>query len=543
MENPTTTPKPGLDNINKLYNKLSFFDSYYGSFLQLSFVTIVFVLVIVYCSLMSRAELIKKDWENQRCNPVVMPFAGLINKPDGMSVNDFTKKNYEDCAKTVQSGTTKISMNPLNFIVDSLTSLMSEVQKSIDASKGMVGNVSSSFGGATNQIAERIQIIIVPIQQFILGLKDLISKTQATITASLYTFMGAFITIKSLVGAIVEFAIKILSIMVGVIVALWISAVFFPFSAIAAGTMTALFVVITTTLVTVIALMVESLKIRPSGRIPKLKCFDKETLFTMNDGSRKKVVDIVVGDILEHNNRVTGKFKVESSGSNMYSLHNVIVSNSHIVKHGKVWIPVSEHPDAIRIAFYEHPFLYCMNTSSKEIHINGLCFTDWDEIFDDDLQNIKENAKLNDITEIHSRLGSGFVGNAAIKLNDGTTKEIRHIQVGDMLDNGNRVYGIVQIDGVGLFEQCKYKLLDNAFVEGGVNLCVCDKRVAVTTTLDIVDVDKQPLITKHNVLYHLLTDTDTFFCNGIHFHDYNASIDLFLDKNKGRILAISNEPI
>lgn len=532
------TPKPGLDNINKLYNKITFFDSYYGSFLQLSFITIVFVVVIVYCSLMSRAELIKKDWDNQRCNPTVMPFAGLINKPDGMSVNDFTKKNYADCAKTIQNGTTTMSTNPLNFIMGSLTTLMEEVKKSVNDSKGMVGNVSSSFGTAGDEIAERIKIIIVPIQQFILGLKDLISKTQATITASLYTFMGAFMTMKTLVGAIVELAIKILSIMVGVIVALWIAAVFFPFSAIAAGTMTALFVVITTTLITVIALMVESLKIHPSTGLPKLKCFDKDTIFTMNDGSKKRVIDIVVGDILQHNNHVTGKFKVESAGSNMYDLHNVLVSNSHIVKHGDCWIPVSEHPDAIRIAFYEQPFLYCMNTSSKEIHINGLCFTDWDEVFDDDLQNLKDNARLHDITEIHSRLGSGFVGHTAIKLNDGTVKELRRVQVGDVLEHGNRVYGIVQIDGLGLFEQCKYKLLDNTFVDGGVNLCVCDERVMVDTTLDIVD--KKPLITKHRVLYHLLTNTDTFFCNGIRFHDYNASIDLFLDKNKGRILAMNH---
>ena len=540
MEN--NQPTPGMENIKKLYNKLSYFDSYYGSIILITIITLVFVVVILYCSLMSKAELIKKDWTNQRCNPYVIPFAGLINKPDGMTASEFTKQNYDDCAKTIQYNTVIPNMNPLNFIMDSLASLMDNIKKSIADSQGMVGNVSNSFKSAGGSISERIKTIVVPMQQFILGVKDLMAKSQATIAASLYTFTGTLLTMKALFGAIVELAVTILIIMVAAIVVLWIIAVFFPFSAIAAGAMTAIFVGITAPLIIILAFMVTSLKMNPTVGIPKLKCFDKDTLFTMNDGSKKKVIDIVVGDVLQDNNSVTGKFKLESAGSNMYNLRNVIVSNSHIVKHDNQWIPVSEHPEAIRVAFYEGPFLYCMNTSSKEIHINGLCFTDWDEIFDDDLQNLKENAMLPSIADIHSHLGSGIVGYTVIKLKDGSSKELRHVQVGDVLEHGERVYGIVQIDGVGLLEQCKYKLLDGAFVEGGVNLCICDERVMVPTTLDIKKSDKRAIEkeNKHKILYNLLTDTETFFCNGVCFHDFNASIDMFLDKNKGRILAMNS---
>ena len=31
-------------------------------------------------------------------------------------------------------------------------------------------------------------------------------------------------------------------------------------------------------------------------------------------------------------------------------------------------------------------------------------------------------------------------------------------------------------------------------------------------------------------LFHLLTDKETFIINGIKFKDYNASIDIFLEK-------------
>ena len=37
---------------------------------------------------------------------------------------------------------------------------------------------------------------------------------------------------------------------------------------------------------------------------------------------------------------------------------------------------------------------------------------------------------------------------------------------------------------------------------------------------------------KENKLYHLLTDKKSFYINNINFYEYNASIDLFLNKSK-----------
>jgi hypothetical protein len=55
-------------------------------------------------------------------------------------------------------------------------------------------------------------------------------------------------------------------------------------------------------------------------KIPKVKCFDKNVLIKMNNGEKKKIVDIQVGDILENNNKVTATFKVDTEGSAMLKL-------------------------------------------------------------------------------------------------------------------------------------------------------------------------------------------------------------------------------
>jgi hypothetical protein len=115
------------------------------------------------------------------------------------------------------------------------------------------------------------------------------------------------------------------------------------------------------------------------------------------------------------------------------------------------------------------------------------------------------------------------------------------------LENNTSVYGIVEIDGRSLNSQYIFNL-GNKIVQGGPNLTICDKNINVTSTLNLIEnydsyLDnqincKKPLSKIENKLYHLLTNKKTFYVNNIRFYDYNASIDLFLDKSKGKLLSM-----
>jgi hypothetical protein len=212
-----------------------------------------------------------------------------------------------------------------------------------------------------------------------------------------------------------------------------------PFTWPAAASMTAVFLSISIPASIIIFFMSEVLHIK-SSTIPKLRCFDRKTHIYLQDGTFKHIQDIKVNDILLDGSAVTAKIKVTSEGLDMYNLNGVIVSESHIVKCLDKWIPVKEHPFAIKIYNYTESFLYCLNTTSKTIILNNIVFTDWDEIYDDSLDFIYYYIYNHDNKPIHD----GFDKDTKIKLKYEETT-LKNIKIGETLSTEGIIYGIVEL--------------------------------------------------------------------------------------------------
>ena len=523
----------GLKNIQHTYNKLTYFDLYSNSVIIFIIISIIIFILTSYCYIIININPIKDDWVKQRCKPYVLPFAGIINKPDNMTTSDFTKQNFDYCTQNIVKDISSFALIPITFIISSLTKIVDSIKNALNSIRGIVNKIRTNFQKISQEIMGRIMNIMIPIQQIIISFKDILGKIQGTMTASLFTLLGSYYTLKSFMGAIAEFIIIILIALAAMIALFWI----LPFTWGLAAINTALFTAIAIPMAIILIFMKDVLKIQADLSIPSIKCFDKNTTLKMNNNTYKKIIDINVGDKLFNNVEVTAKFKLETKGSQMYNLNNIIVSNSHIVQYNSEWIQVSDHPESIKINEYTEPYLYCLNTTSKKIIINNYIFTDWDELYNDDISNINVNIK-NNITEknIHQYLGTGFIENTIINLQNGSCKEIKNIEVNDILENGEKVYGIVEINGSTLINQYIYNL-GNTIIIGGPNLNICDSKFEIISTLYL---DRLYKLKKRNenVLYHLLTDSKTFYVDNIKFYDYNASIDLFLDKNKRKLLSM-----
>ena len=84
--------------INNLYKKAGYLNLY-GIDLIITIVCVYFLFIIIYYSVINNLEPLKADWDNNKCRPSVIPFAGIINKPDDDTAFEFTQKNFIYCGQ------------------------------------------------------------------------------------------------------------------------------------------------------------------------------------------------------------------------------------------------------------------------------------------------------------------------------------------------------------------------------------------------------------------------------------------------------------
>jgi hypothetical protein len=502
--------------IDKLYSNLTYFDVYGGSIFFCIFLILVLLLCAAYLSVMTQIEPIKANWPTQRCSPRVIPFAGFINKPIGSTVFEATQDNFNYCVQSMMTSFVGYALEPITFITSNATNAFSQMGKALNAFRVQFSNMRTNTGSIVEFIYGQIMNIVTPIQKIIITFIDSIAKINGIFTAGLYTSLGTYYALKSVLGAVVEAIIAALGIMAGIIVAMWI----LPFTWPVALAGTATFLSISIPLALIITFLTDKLHVPVNNPIPGLpgpppmpSCFDESTRLQMADGKWKTIDKVNVGDILLDNDKITAKLKLDAQGQTMYDVHGVIVSGSHPILFHDKWILVKDHPERKRITNYRAPYIYCMNTESKTIKVNGLgvelglVFSDWDEITNDKERHclIAEGAST---AQIHSLYDGGFFEDTLIEKEDGTHVTIADLEIGATLKGGHKVVGTVQVWHENLEQP--------ATSEMGVNIHRVD------------GIRNGGLHSRRKKLCHLITDSMRFNVNGVDFYHYSSCTELFL---------------
>ena len=454
--------------IENLYDNLSYFDLYGTSVILFICITLVAFIIQSYFVTKKNMSSIKANWINERCKPSVIPFAGLINPPDGVSTREFTQQNFTYCVQDILKNMSEYALLPITFLLNSLTNVYKHISVDIQRGREMFAHIRTQMATIVENIMSRLVNILIPIQVIIITFNDIISKIMGVFTAILMTTLGIYDALKSLLGSIVELIIIILIAMTALIVGFML----FPATYGLAQAMIATFVLISVPLATIATLMkvIFHTHTRKIPKVPKFrKCFDEDTHLTMQNERKELIKNVSVGNALLGNNTINTKIKLCAKNTNMYDVYGIIVSETHILYYNGEWILVKHHPDAILIPYCK-PYIYSLNVHWKKFSINGIILTDWDELYSHHLSILKNKLKIikykyynvdNDhfkYEDIHKYLNGGFSGDTLIKMANNTSKMIKNINVGDVLENNNYVYGVVEIYGSTLSNQYKYDL-------------------------------------------------------------------------------------
>ena len=361
---------------------------------------LIIYVVLFGMSAFVNVKSVKDDWANQRCSPLIMPFASLFGHN--------TKENFEFCMGKVF---TTHSMPYLSSIGTSFSQFTGLLQSMFDSVNGL-RNTIASLGGGINVIfqefTDRISNFFFKLRLSAVHLKNLFGRMYAIMFSVMYMGMSGITGMSSFTNT-------------------------FLFS----------FLNVTCFPGDTLLLLEDTLTKKPK-QVP--------------------IREIRIGDVLLPGHAVvTATFRFYSRGQPMVKLGNTIVSTNHYVLHHGKPIMAGNHPHAISLGIWDSDdLLYCLNTDTHLIPVEYLTFLDYAEVPECEEATMKWAERCINGKELVQQTYSDhcFAINeeARIQTIHGPVAA-KDIQIGDRLTTGSEVAGIIRRQ---ISDVCK--LSDQVFV-------------------------------------------------------------------------------
>jgi hypothetical protein len=213
--------QPLFERVNYLYGDKTFSGRYGIDIVKVCFVIFIFMSAVTYFQIQNKLLEVKRDWPEYRCRPDVMPFAGWINAPEGVSPMEYTKQNFMECSANSTKGVFDRPMSMVYVIFNVIMGIFKNILQVIEKFRLLFNRMRDALKNIFLTIFNRIQNVLIPIQNMLIKMVDFFEKIKGILATFLLTFVGALWSFYSLIGSIYELVIIILIIMIVVIIVLW----------------------------------------------------------------------------------------------------------------------------------------------------------------------------------------------------------------------------------------------------------------------------------------------------------------------------------
>ena len=186
--------------------------------------------IVSFASYKAIINQLKDNWNTNKCNPIIMPFAGLIMPVPGQTTTETTFENFNYCIQQDMSAVFGIIMMPLEFIlyltITFLDMVLELILAVIDELAWLKNQISSIFEELYNKIVN----FVIPIIEITVHIRDMLGKINGILTTSLFVIMNIYNLTVSGVINLLTILVVLLGITIAVLVVMMGAAAgFFAF--------------------------------------------------------------------------------------------------------------------------------------------------------------------------------------------------------------------------------------------------------------------------------------------------------------------------
>jgi len=152
-------------------------------------IVFIFIFLYIFNLVVVGMQRIKDNWPVYRCQPLVMPFASIFGHDTG--------KNYAYCIQSMQKGFMDDLLKPLNFNVNILGDITSELTGTFNNFREFTKYFRFSMMDAFSNIFATLFNLMIEVQRTVINIKDMVGKVIGIMTTTLYVLDGSVMTMSS----------------------------------------------------------------------------------------------------------------------------------------------------------------------------------------------------------------------------------------------------------------------------------------------------------------------------------------------------------
>ena len=462
---------------------------------------ILFIIITIYFYLYvfifreKVTEYLDKNWKDIRCQPHIIPIAGLSNIPEGDGYFQKVRINFNKCTHSTLKTNLGILTKPFNGILKGFNKGISAIMRILNVFRNMAKVLREMFAALVGNTMKRLK-----------------------------NSYGAMIYLQEKLKVMIKKQVAVFSIL-----SQMLQILPFIFYSFANGPITGFGYWVTNYIAFTVVIIVVCLLCVFGGPFVKLVtcpicmvCFLPDTQIDLEEGSIC-IDQIKIGQKIK-DDRVLGIIKIKKNNFKIFNYNNTFVTGDHLVFEKDKWLRVKNtHNTPSKIMNTE---LYCLITENNKIWSNGNLFRDYSEIKNSEIGlkidymitkfvNKKPNILKTEDDIYHTYYG-GF-GKDTLIDDNGRINPISFYIENGIPENSN-VLGVIEIENEHVINY-KYK---NIVVSGSVLVKEEGEWIRVHQSNYSNDTSHQRvynLITKDNIIM-VLSENET-----IKFTDFNETND------------------
>ena len=187
------------NKIETLYSNLNFFDLNSGN-ISISIITIIiFIFIYSYIIFKINIDKIKANWNSYRCNPLYMPFAGMVNDNSNISSLDYTKENNQYCTSLFYKSLVDSATKPIKAVENAIFFSFQKIKEALDLVKEGLRLLKDALGKLGAYIANIFNSLLTVINKLLIIFKDILNRIIGGIGLIFYFIITIFNTSGSIV--------------------------------------------------------------------------------------------------------------------------------------------------------------------------------------------------------------------------------------------------------------------------------------------------------------------------------------------------------